>query len=290
MDIIEAVNANNVEELRKLIKAGADVNFMDAIGKCAPLHIAVGDGYFECFNELIAAKADLEVQFYNNQTPLHLAAEYGKVEMMKTLLDAGANIYALDDHDQQPLHLACGTTKYSNPECIDILIKAGADVNAPSDYGTALILAASSGDANVVEKLIQAGAYVNTQDQSLNTPLHYAVLTSSPQMCQNLIDAGANLNNQNFRGETPLHTFHYVATAQLVPTSDEKTKECASILIKAGADLHVLNNESKTPEDLEGVINVFRDARIAKEKSDLEKEGQQNLPDRPTPRISRGRL
>jgi len=63
----------------------------------------------------------------------------------------------------------------SSPEMIELLIKAGADVNAASSGGyTALLVAAGRGNTRVVEALLKAGADANAMGESKKTALQLA--------------------------------------------------------------------------------------------------------------------
>ena len=56
--------------------------------------------------------------------------------------------------------------------CAQLLMDAGADMNAQDMYGdTALIIAAKKGNAIQLDILIKVGANVNVQDKYGNTPL-----------------------------------------------------------------------------------------------------------------------
>ena len=60
-------------------------------------------------------------------------------------------------------------------EILDVLIKAGADVNLKGEYNrTALILAVLKGHTEIVKALIEAGADVNAKDNGNMTALDYA--------------------------------------------------------------------------------------------------------------------
>lgn len=88
-----------------------------------------------------------------------------------------------------PLHFAIG---WGNKEFVDILISAGADVNAQDAFGDLpLFYAVRKNRVKIAELLIKAGANVNAQDIEANTPLHWA---DNESMKKLLIDAGANDN------------------------------------------------------------------------------------------------
>jgi ankyrin repeat protein len=83
----------DIEEVRSLIAAGADLNARDMLGKTA-LHKAASAGYTEIAKDLIEAGAALEARDNLDRTPFHLAASWGHTEIAKALINAGADISA----------------------------------------------------------------------------------------------------------------------------------------------------------------------------------------------------
>lgn len=65
-------------------------------------------------------------------TPLHHAACAGHVEIIEMLLEAGAEVDAPALNGGTPLMRAIQS---SRPSCVEVLIKAGADVNAVNKTG-----------------------------------------------------------------------------------------------------------------------------------------------------------
>lgn len=70
-------------------------------------------------------------------TPLHHAACAGHVEIVGLLLEAGAAVDALALNWATPLTRAIQS---SRPSCVDVLLKAGADVNVENKTGLSLNL------------------------------------------------------------------------------------------------------------------------------------------------------
>jgi len=85
-------------------------------------------------------------------------------------------------------------------------LAAGADINAQSEEGLSLLhCAIRNGQFSVVDFLLAAGADVNQPSHfEKNTPLHFAVLQNDAQMVEKLLVAGAKLNVRNKKGESPL--------------------------------------------------------------------------------------
>ena len=107
------------------------------------------------------------------------AAKNGQATIVSELLamDAGL-VNARDKDGSTPLH--CATWK-GQQDVADLLIKAGADVNAH-----------------------------NNNDHWGTTPLHAAAHANQAAIAQLLIDHGADVNAQDMNGRTPLFhtTFH----------------------------------------------------------------------------------
>ena len=93
-----------------------------------------------------------------------------------------------------------------NLELLHKTIASGADVE--SKYGpnarTALGVAASQGDQNLVVALIEAQANLNVKDSGGLTPLHLAADMDRTEAITALIKAGADKESTNASGETPL--------------------------------------------------------------------------------------
>ena len=77
-------------------------------------------------------------------------------QALRTLLKPAGDVNTLLPDGATALHWA---SQWEELEIVDLLITAGARVNAADDYGvTPLWLACTNGNATIVEKLLQAGA------------------------------------------------------------------------------------------------------------------------------------
>ena len=111
-------------------------------------------------------------------------------------------------------------------EAVEILLKEGPSDTLIKAYtaleGTALHLAAESGNLKLVKLLLKYGADVNVREYFRLTPLHVA---KTPEVAIALIEKGADVNAGRSRAEfTPLHV--------------TETPEIAIALIKKGADVN----------------------------------------------------
>lgn len=89
--LLTAASSGDVDELKKLLKDGADKNEKDGEGRTA-LHFACGYGEIKCAEALLDAGADINAVDKNKNTALHYAAGYGRIEIVTLLLKSGASV------------------------------------------------------------------------------------------------------------------------------------------------------------------------------------------------------
>jgi len=101
---------------------------------------------------------------------IHEAAEKGKIEMVKQHLAAGADVNAKDGIGGTPLYIAAF---YGSQRTRDLLRQHGGKTG-DFDGWTPLNYAAFVGHKEIAELLIAAGADVNAKDDDGKTPLDWA--------------------------------------------------------------------------------------------------------------------
>lgn len=137
-----AARAGDPISARHLVRAGADVNEVNAFGT-SPLIMAIHAGNIELIRNLLDNGADVNDSRVGH-TALHTAVLRGNLVAVTTLISAGANIEALVEkptpvrrqttdyhfHDaligSSPLWLAA---RFAEPEIMRALIEAGANVH-----------------------------------------------------------------------------------------------------------------------------------------------------------------
>jgi ankyrin repeat protein/cell wall assembly regulator SMI1 len=126
---------------------------------------------------------------------LACAPLYGDSELVKLLLARGASAKKLSvGGGWTPLHFAAQS---GNLNSTQLLLDAGADVNARAQAGqTPLLMAASAGGAarGMIQLLLQRGAKVNVPDMQGETALHHAVRSANLDAAKLLIEAGEDLH------------------------------------------------------------------------------------------------
>ena len=111
------------------------------------------------------------------------------------------------------------------------------DLNVKDNYGgTPLHRASFTGDLNIVEYLVKAGADIESKDKRGNTPLERAIFKGKLSIVKYLIKEGADVNAPSNCGSTPLS-----ASCCYGPF------EAAKILIEHGANVDAANQYGTTP-------------------------------------------
>jgi ankyrin repeat protein len=110
-----------------------------------------------------------------------------------------------------------------------------AEAESPSE-SLRLYLDSGKGDPNVVKRLIEQGADVNTRDEDLITPLHNAIHYKHAEAAKVLISHGADVNARNVEENTPL----YVAVHQ-------EQEEVVRYLLGKVAEVNAANKFGYTP-------------------------------------------
>ena len=150
--------------------------------------------------------ADIHAVSPKGHTALHWAAQlHPDPEIIDILIDAGAEVDARDNFGNTPLHFA---SRSKNPqEIVPTLLDAGANPNAQANHGLSVLHLAVKNShvaGGFVETLIKAEAKVNVKDEEGDTPLHYAAGFKKPEAILALLRAGADIHAKDSKGKTAL--------------------------------------------------------------------------------------
>src|SRR5579864_2847831 len=143
---------------------------------------------------LLNAKADVNAAQSDGMTAMHWAALNNDTEMVRILLAAGANIKVETRVGAiTPLFLAATN---GNATMLEAMLKVGADPNFTNSLGTTpLMKAAAAGEADAVRVLLEHGADVNkTESARGQTALMFASSMNRAEAIRVLAAHGANLN------------------------------------------------------------------------------------------------
>ena len=165
-------------------------------------------------------------------------------------------------------------------ETVKLLLTKGADVNARTDDGTALMMAVRWGHADIVKLLLDAGAQVDARHRlgysalmrsagrsipEMNPPRGQPLPPPSAEIMSLLLAKGADVNFLGRDGETPLMEANSAEKVKLLVTRgaqvnttdkagrtalmhavDRGDVEVVEALLQAGADASVVNQEGAT--------------------------------------------
>ena len=280
--IWKAAENGDVESLKKLLDAGADVNAADDTG-CTPLHLAAACADIEAVQLLIERGADVNA---------FVDASCKNGDDVRSIFGNGAT------------PLCCALRVYEGPEdtpeylerwkCAGrivarMLLEHGADPNAAQGFcDSPLYEAVSKRDVEDIKLLLEFGADVNLGGGLCegNTPLHEAVphgyigdsadtdprVDTFPEeeaVCEILLQHGANPDSKNNEGHTPLSeciglnlyqmTAFFLKHGANPNTADADGSfplhkaavlcrtETAALLLDHGADINARDNTGETP-------------------------------------------
>ena len=254
-----AVYNGNTEEVRRLIKAGADVNARNDYG-ATPLTEAAETGNADVIGQLLKAGADPESSNEDGQTALMIVARTSNIPAAELLIRHHAKVNAAEKWRGQTALMWASAER--QPAMVALLIRHGADVNARATVNdwkryvtaegrkqdrnpggfTALLYAARQGCVECARALLKGGAKANLADPDGITPLLMAVMSMHFDTARLLIDSGANVDKWDWWGRSPLYAAVDVNT---IPTggrpdrlsTDETTSlDIIRLLLERGAN------------------------------------------------------
>lgn len=234
-----ATRVKNVEIVSYLLDQGADVdakNFHSGDLR-TPLLIAINNYDVEMIDFLLDKDANVDLGY--RRYPLHISAQMKQVDTLKKLLRRGANVNVVNYRDQfTPIFSAA---EHDCGACIKELIKYGADPNAyltKEDDVLPIHTAASWGKNDAIQALIDGGSEVNKSPfGSKRSPLIFIAMDNNDVALDLLLQSGANPVHRSTNGRSALSYF-----------AEHGNKTAVEKLIKNMANPCEVDSKEKSPQ------------------------------------------
>jgi ankyrin repeat protein len=191
----------DAEVTRLLLQGGANVNTLLADGR-SPLHVAAQLGHVAVMEILLQSGADANEAQDGGPTPLISACWTRRRDVIELLLRAGADVNKPGEAGEAPLFVA---SEFGLLDSAEHLIQvSGVNLNQPGRMGTTpLFIACANGHTAIIEMLLRAGADMNLAMEDGSTPIFIASFSGEVEAVRLLIEAGADVNKPRHDGDTP---------------------------------------------------------------------------------------
>ncbi|CAF1414523.1 unnamed protein product [Adineta ricciae] len=270
--IHHAAFGNEAKILDLLIKSGADINARNKRRQTA-LHIGVCKNHIDVCKVLLLNGSHLGIQDFQGDTPLHDTISKKHDELTKLLLDSNADVTIRNNEDFNSIHYSVLCGNLTALELILSKIESRQWIlnEKKNDGFTCLHLAALNGHFLIVDLLLNKGnVSIDEQNLHLQTALHLAVTRQDLQIVNLICKKNANVNLIDKDGDTCLHEAlrHHTLTqlkqlqeeaqnrkmknifSNLTNYDKRPSVEISCLLIMSGADLTIKNKKNQTPFDL----------------------------------------
>ena len=222
--------ASTAAQTAKRSSAGPTVHPHGFLGQ--DLFIAIGRRDLAGVQALLKRGADVNARNSLAMTPLIIAAASGQPDVMQVLMQAGAEIEPATPYGT-PLTFA--SMDGIVPE-IQLLLAKGANPDPSRPDGiTVLMMLSRTGPAMMVSELLKRGAKVNARDNWGATPLDFAARAGNLEAGQLLLDSGALVDSADNAGWTPL--MHAAATGHA---------DFVQMLLRKGANVNARDAKGRS--------------------------------------------
>lgn len=190
-DWFRAAKGNDVSALKKFAAAGFKVDSTDEQGDSA-LHAAASTGAEAAADFLLDRGLEVDRKGASERTPLMSAVMGNQTAMVRWLVRQGADPRAKDKDGFMPLMLA---VREGRPGAVSELAALHGE-----NLDSAILLAALSGQTEVIDTLTNYGASVYARMEDGRTPLMIAAENGHAESVKLLLDIGASRFSTDSQG------------------------------------------------------------------------------------------
>eukprot|EP01094_Clydonella_sp_ATCC50884_P003096 TRINITY_DN12389_c0_g1_i2.p1 TRINITY_DN12389_c0_g1~~TRINITY_DN12389_c0_g1_i2.p1 ORF type:complete len:1292 (+),score=422.53 TRINITY_DN12389_c0_g1_i2:31-3906(+) len=230
--IQRAIRYNHPKIAQMFIEHGANTSYRDTYGNTL-IHLATAGGMTDIISSLLSdRRVNINAQGRYRATALHIAAKIGSGTLVKQLMSSGADPKVVDIEGCTPLHVGA---LEGHMKVLDHLIPVS-DVDCKNNQGrTPIHMAVIGSSPQCVRALAQAKADVNVKDNVGATALHLAVDVDADCVHELLIhDAKPDIPDN--RSMSPLHLSVLLSR-----------QEAMQLLFNSGASAAHTTAEGDTP-------------------------------------------
>jgi ankyrin repeat protein len=232
--LIQAATKNDLAAVDSLLKAGVDPNSANDYGATA-LYGAAANSDPAMVAKLLAAGANPNAHLAAGETPLMEASLRGNLATVKALLAAGADPNMQEKSGGQTALMWAISQRHS--AVVEELVKAKADVNLASKSGSTPLMFAAQGDIKSAKILLAAGAHPNVQHPDHGqTALIIASTMHNTDVVEALLENGADPNIRDGNTFTALHGAVRDSEYGVDNTNRAEAAQTVKVLLAHGAD------------------------------------------------------
>ena len=174
----------DIPEVLRMIHVGADINDYKS-QLITPVHIAVLQGNCALVNLLLSLGADRTKADWRGQTPLMSAVHRRHEQVVKLLLEHRPDTREEQEDETQAL---CYAAANGDAQLVKHFVHAKVFLNGLCNGLTPVFIAAEKGHAEVVEILVKAGANTQSPTEDGVTPLIAAVTNGHVRVVELLLN------------------------------------------------------------------------------------------------------
>ena len=183
--------------VKRLLRAGIPPDSADYDSRTG-LHLAAAEGHLDTVGALVDGGATLGFVDRWGVDALTEAVKNDQAAVVDLLLERGADPNSRDHRGHTVLLYAV----FNSADCITPLVANGAKIGKDNEIAEMMCRAASTDDADMLDKLLRAGAPPDACDYDRRTALHLSAAEGKMRSVSLLVKAGATVSFKDRWGHT----------------------------------------------------------------------------------------